>query len=80
LSKKIQPNYTGESTLYKLKNTYYLTITKNNLLLMNPKIFDNLLGEYGVKVPNVALYEGYLNEYGTKMIEYNAIEVLNSYF
>lgn len=80
LSKKIQTLYTGESSLFKLKSTYYLTITKNNLLLMNPKIFDNLIGEFGSKVPNIALYEGYLNEYGTRMIEYNAVEVLNSYF
>lgn len=80
LSKKIHPVYTGESTLYKLKNTYYMTMTKNNLLMSNPKIFDSLVGEYGAKVPNMALYEGYLNEYGTRMIEYNAVEVLNSYF
>lgn len=80
LSKKIQPVYTGDSTLYKLKSVYYLVMTRNTLCLSNPKVFDTILCEYGTKVTNSALYEGYLSEYATKMVEYNALEVLNSYF
>ncbi|MCX7922681.1 MAG: adaptor protein MecA [Clostridia bacterium] len=80
LCKKVQPMYSGDSTLYKCKNTYYLLLTRNNLIIPNPKTFEALLGEYGNKVSNVGFYEGYLNEYGEKIAEYNAIQVISDYF
>jgi adapter protein MecA 1/2 len=80
LCKKLQDVYSGDSTLYKYRNTYYLVLTRSSFNVSNPRIFEALLGEYGRKVANVNFYEGYLNEYGTKIAEYNAIEVLNKYF
>jgi adapter protein MecA 1/2 len=80
LSKKINPMYSGESSLFKLKDTYYLILTRSSFTISNSKMFDVLLGEYGSKVSNIGFYEGYLNEYGSKIIEFNAIEILNNYF
>lgn len=80
MSKRMDAMYSGESTLYKYKSTYYLVLTRSSFTVADPKSFDILLSEYGRKVSNVGFYEGYLNEYGTKIVEYNALEVLNSYF
>jgi len=80
LCKKVTPMYIGESTLYKYRDTYYLILTRNSFNISNPKIFEALLSEYGNRVSNVCFYEGYLNEHGTKIIEYEAIELINNYF
>jgi adapter protein MecA 1/2 len=80
LSKKISPMYSGESSLFKLKDTYYLILTRSNFTISNSKMFDVFLSEYGRRISNIGFYEGYLSEYGTKIIEFNAIEVLNNYF
>lgn len=72
--------YSGNSTLYKLKNTYYMILTKNTYSVSNLKYFESLLNEYGKKVSNTTYYEGYLAEYAQKIIESNAVEVLSSYF
>jgi adapter protein MecA 1/2 len=80
LSKKISPMYSGESSLFKLKDTYYLVLTRSNFTISNSKMFDVFLSEYGRRITNIGFYEGYLNEYGTKIIEFNAIEILNNYF
>jgi len=80
LCRKIEPMYSGESTVFKCKDTYYLILTRNNYVVHNAKMFEALLNEYGKKVTNMSFYEGYLNEYGTKIIEYNAVNVINSYF
>lgn len=80
LGKKLQSLYSGDSSVYKYKNTYYLVLTRSNFTVSNSKMFEILLEEYGKKVGNSSFYEGYLNEYGTKIVEGNAIEVLNSYF
>jgi len=80
LCEKISTIYFGESSLYKYKETYYLVLTRSNLTTSNTKTFDILLGEYGRKVPNPLFYEGFLNEYGTKIIECNALDTINKYF
>jgi len=72
--------YSGNSTLYKLKNTYYMILTKNTYSVSNLRYFESLLNEYGKKVSNTTYYEGYLAEYAQKIIESNAVEVLSSYF
>jgi len=77
---KISELYSGESTLYKYNQTYYLMITNTTIANTNPNYFDSLMSEYGSKVTNTAFVDGFLNEYGIKMIEYNAIEVINDYF
>ena len=80
LGKKLQPLYTGDSTLYRCRETYYLLLTRSNFTVSDSKMFEILLSEYGRKISNAGFYEGYLNEYGTRIVENNAIEVLNSYF
>lgn len=80
LSKRIDGQYIGESTLYKCRNTYYLVMTKGSLTTADCKSFETNLCEYGKKVSNTSFFEGYLNEYGEKIIENNAFEVLRQYF
>ena len=72
--------YSGESTLYKLKNAYYLMLTKNTFTVDNVRYFESLLNEYGKKVSSIAYYEGYLEEYAQKVVEFNAVEVISTYF
>jgi|LSQX01.1.fsa_nt_gb adapter protein MecA 1/2 len=80
LSNRLRNIYTGESTLYKLKNTYFLILAKNSWSVDNLKMFESLLGEYGTMVQNTSFYEGYLDEYAVTIVECNAIDVINSYF
>ncbi|TYQ16097.1 UNVERIFIED_CONTAM: adapter protein MecA 1/2 [Acetivibrio alkalicellulosi] len=80
LCKRLCDMYSGESTLYKLKNVYYLLLTKNSWSVTNLNSFELILNEYGNKIKNTNFYEGYLNEYGVKIIDCNAIESLNKYF
>jgi adapter protein MecA 1/2 len=70
--------YSGESTVYKLKNKYYLVLKSTKPL--NYMKLEILLSEYGNKVYNSGFYEGYLNEYGDIMIEKCAVDVINTYF
>jgi adapter protein MecA 1/2 len=78
LSKQITPFYKGESTVIKYKNCYYLLMTGSSA--SSSKSLGILLSEYATQVANTSFFEGYLNEYGEKIIEYNAIETLNSFF
>lgn len=80
LSGKLSPIYSGDSSLFKCKATYYLVLTRNNLTVSNTKLLEIMLDEYGKKVPNISFYEGYLNEYGEKIIENDALKVVNQYF
>lgn len=80
LCNRIKSIYTGESTLYKLKDTYYMMLTKSTYLMENVRYFEALLNEYGKKVGNTHYYEGYLEEYASKITEGNAVELINSYF
>ncbi len=80
LSKRVADIYSGESTLYKCRDTYYMVISRNSMTAAGSKAFEISLSEYGRKVANISLYEGYLNEYGEKIIENNAFEVLRKYF
>jgi len=80
LCKKLQPLYSGESTLYKCRDTYYLVLTKSSFTVSDTKKFEILLGEYGRKVHNAGFYEGYLNEYADKIADGDAIRIVNAYF
>lgn len=80
LSKRAQLLYAGESSLFKCRDTYYLTLTRNNFTISNMNAFEALLNEYGTKVSNVSFYEGYLCEYGEVIVDSNAFEVISSYF
>ncbi len=80
LAGKLTDLYEGETTLYRYRDTYYLTLSRSGLAAANSRMFELVLNEYGTKITNVNFYEGYLNEYGEKVIEYNALEVLKQYF
>lgn len=80
LSSRIRHIYTGESTLYRLKDIYYLILSKTACTINNIKSFESLLDEYGMKIKNTSFYEGYLEEYATKIIDSNAVDIINSYF
>lgn len=79
LANRLEGKYNGESTLYRCKQTYYLSLTRSGLSPANLKMMELLLNEYGTKITNVSFYEGYLNEYGEKVIENNALEILKQY-
>lgn len=80
LARRLETRYSGESTLYRCKDSYYLILSKSGLHSYSIKLFELTLSEYGVKVPNINFMEGYLNEHGEKIIESNALEVLRKYY
>jgi adapter protein MecA 1/2 len=80
LAFKLDNIYSGESTLFRIRDTYYLSLSRSGLTPAGSKSFELFLNEYGTKVANVNFFEGYLNEYGEKIIEYNALEVLKKFY
>ncbi len=80
LANKLDMHYSGESTLYRCRETYYLSLTRSGLLSADMKMFELMLAEYGTKIANTSFIEGYMNEYGDKIIEYNALEVLRKFY
>lgn len=77
LAKRIAPLYRGESTAYRLKDSYYMILSG---FTASSQALESILCEYSYQVPNVGFFEGYLNEYGEKIVQDNAIETLNKYF
>ncbi len=80
LSHVLHPVFSGQSTLYKLGTAYYLVLVKSRMTLSDIKNLETIISEYGNKVSNARFFEGYLNEYGSKLIDSNAIEVINKFF
>lgn len=80
LAVKLEDLYSGDSTLYKQEDTYYLTLTRSGLAPTNTKLFELIMNEYGMKIANTNFYEGYLNEYGEKVIENNALDILRKFY
>ena len=78
LTKTLNSQFTGESYLYKLDNKYYLSLKSTKPFSYSK--MEIILNEYGNKICNSTLFEGYLNEYGDLMIEKNALEILKAYF
>lgn len=78
LSKRIYTYYKGESSVIKYKNSYYLMLTGSSA--SSSQTLDNFMCEYSTQILNVSFFEGYLNEYGEKIITDNAIETLSTYF
>lgn len=73
LSSLLLPLYTGRSKVYSLDGQYYLVLGATETHVSNQKQFDSYLSEYADKMQNVDFLEGYLNEYGTRLIDSNAI-------
>lgn len=80
LAGKLENIYGGESTLYRCRDTYYLTLTRSGPVTANLRQFELMLNEYGMKVSNVSFFEGFLNEHGEKVIESDALNILKQYF
>jgi adapter protein MecA 1/2 len=80
LASKLEGLYSGDSSLYRYRETYYLTLTRSGLAPANTKAFELMLNEFGTKVNSISFFDGYLNEYGEKVIEYNALDVLKKFY
>ncbi|MDD4296487.1 MAG: adaptor protein MecA [Ruminiclostridium sp.] len=75
LSVRLNPIYKGDSSVYRCENSYYLVLRRIEGAEQNVNTVENILSEYGDRVMNVLFFEGYLNEYGTLMVEKNAINL-----
>ncbi|HPU45656.1 MAG TPA: adaptor protein MecA [Thermoclostridium sp.] len=69
----INPLYSGRSRAYVLDSTYYLVFSGAEGNVTNQKQFDSILSEYADKMQSVVFLEGYLNEYGKKLVSENAV-------
>lgn len=69
----INPLYSGRSRAYVLDSTYYLVFSGAEGNVTNQKQFDSILSEYADKMQSVDFLEGYLNEYGKKLVSENAV-------
>lgn len=73
LSALIKPIYMGDSTVYQCEGSYYLVLKRMDGAGQNFSRVESALAEYGDRILNVQFFEGYLNEYGTLMMENDAI-------
>ena len=78
LCKRICTYYKGESSVIKHRDSYYLLLTGSSAT--SSKSLDVFMCEYSTQILNVSFFEGYLNEYGQKIISDNAIQTLSKYF
>lgn len=75
---ELNDRYKGVSVLYKLNEKFYMyLIPAEPISQCEAEI---VLSEFAVRQANGQYMHGRLNEYGTVMIENNAIEVLSEYF
>lgn len=75
---ELDGKYRGHSALYKLDERFYLyLIPMDAVSICEAGI---LLCEFAERIPHGQYIHGRLNEYGTVMIEKNAINILNKYF
>jgi len=73
LCSRLKPLYSGESSAYQCEGSYYLVLKRMDDTEYR---IENILTEYGDRVLNVMFFEGYLNEYGTLMVENDAVGYL----
>jgi adapter protein MecA 1/2 len=78
LATQLKPLYKGSSSVYQCEGSYYLVLRKVDAVNQSMDKIENILSEYGDRVSNVLFFEGYLNEYGKLMVEYDAINVFAS--
>ncbi len=68
--------HTGSSAAWQCENHYYLVLYGIENQNAGSGRFEDILGEYGEKIQNTHFFEGYLNEYGTRMMQNEAIAML----
>jgi adapter protein MecA 1/2 len=78
LAIRLSKNYAGESTLYRYAGGYYLILTKSGWNL--PATLESVVQEYGKRVLYISFYEGLLEEYGKKIAEQNAIDIIINFY
>lgn len=74
----IENHFVGHSKLYKHQEQYYLVLDVVNEFLSVDLAL--MLSEYGDKMPDSAVFRGYLGEYGRELISEGAVAILVSYF
>lgn len=74
LAVRLKPVYLGDSAVYQCEGSYYLVLRRITDANHNQAGIESILAEYGDRVLNVSFFEGYLNEYGTLMVENDAID------
>ena len=62
-----------DSSVYHCEGSYYLVLKRMDGVEQNLSKIESTLAEYGDRVLNVLFFEGYLNEYGTLMVEKDAV-------
>ena len=72
--------YNGESTLYKYKDFYYLSLMRNCSLNSSPEAVEVILSDYAQKIASPLIQEGFLNEHAEKIIDGDAVDILQDYF
>ncbi len=75
---ELEKKYYGVSTLYKCDESFYLYLVPSDPISLCEA--ETVLSEFAVKQNNGQYLHGRLNEYGTVMIENNALDVLSEYF
>ena len=78
LSSRILKHYQGKSSLYRASGTYYLILFKSAWMSNFPLV--PILQEYGNKISYISFCEGFLNEYGVKISEENALQVIQEFY
>lgn len=78
--KHLDSFYNEESSVYKYDSNYYLVFPNLHKEDYVFRMSEIVLNEFGEKVSDSAFFEGFLDEHGEKLIEYNAIEIIKKYF
>ena len=78
-TKRIEPVYFGETSLYKYQEKYFLVLYPNQKSNNDPAILTSLLEEFGKGGKSSALYEPFLIEHGKLLIPNHAVEILSKY-
>lgn len=68
--------YSGNSSLYKLNNRFYLLLLNDSINITSYESFDILMNEFGQKHISNLITKGYLSEYGEIIIENNAFNIM----
>ena len=80
-AKRISPVFSGESSLYKNKDSYYLILNRpasgNDVGTDNIEV---MLSEYGTKQTSGPVAKAYITEHGEAIIKADAVSILSTIF
>jgi len=80
LARDISAMYRGESALFRQDSQYFLFLAKSHVRMHDEQSLDCRLSEYGTRVSNPAIFEGYLREHGSIIIKDKAVERLSEFY